>query len=248
MCAVLVACPADDVFIEEDWSVEPTTSETTSTATTSQPAVDPTTTRHHTNDTPGVATFGPCDAEYPPGELPSDCPLGSPVDLDTELCRGFTPEDAIAKFDRVAFPLIWASYTDSPSTVLRLDVAYVGGGILEGPGGPAGAAGLGPWWICEDGVMMEVEVTLTSDDGWLQWTMPMLITGVLGEDLVMSGFAAIDGNAGTLASQPLVVDGEEVALSEIRIMVTTMPGFDVWMFANAVGGPLEMLIGRTFEW
>ncbi|MBC8072864.1 MAG: hypothetical protein IAG13_31370 [Deltaproteobacteria bacterium] len=147
------------------------------------------------------------------------CPPNVPIEFDDMLERGFTPAEAIAEFDDATLAFEWIGYPEQPPTTLHLDVEYTGGAVAQGPGGSDGCMFLsGP---CHDGVVMEVTLSLSTADGWLIWTTPAELTGVVGErgyyvELSLAAYADVGASTGSLAEQPLVVEGMPVTIEALR--------------------------------
>lgn len=153
------------------------------------------------------------------------CPDDTPIDFETELRAGFTPADALAVFQGLALPLQWQPYEGMPETILHIDAAYVGGAVAEGPGGDNGCAFLSA--PCNEGVLMEVELTLLTDDGALDSTVPALLMGTPdGSIEVTTDRYEIGDDAGTLASWPLLVRGRPFVIAELQVHAGRF--FDVW--------------------
>jgi hypothetical protein len=153
------------------------------------------------------------------------CPPNVPIEFEDELERGFTPAQALAIFDDTSYDFYWTAYDGQPMTTLHLEVAYLGGPVAQGPGGSDGCQFIsGP---CDDGVVMDVELRVSTDDGWLIWTTPAQLVGVVDGDLSLRvPGVATDGNTGSLPMQPLH-DAEGTAL--------TLSALDFWCTRSSFG-------------
>jgi hypothetical protein len=158
----------------------------------------PATTTAPVDETTSSSTTA-ADAEGSTTEFECGCPPDVPIDFDTELPAGFTPAEALAVFQDRELSMFWIAYEGMPETVLHVDAAYVGGSVAQGPGGEDGCNFLSA--PCSDGVIMEVELTVLTDDGALAWTVPATLRGN-PEGFITVGTDPQDiaGNAGTLAS------------------------------------------------
>lgn len=163
------------------------------------------------------------------------CPDDVVIDFQTPLERGFTPADALAVFDGLVFPAFaWVAYEGAPETVLHVEVTYQGGMVLQGPGGDDGCAFLTV--PCDDGILMDVVVHITSDDGWLDWTLDGRIDGVPGENfhLWTPQPVAAATNVGTLAEHQAFSSGEPVSFDGLVVDVAPYyPRGTIWL--NLIG-------------
>ena len=215
MSLQLSACPADDVYLADFDSTTTTTTTSTSTSTTGSTSTS----------TSGTTTSGPERPPREPGECrepdPCDirdtceCPPSTPVELDQVLCQNFTPHEALFEFDDVSMSIPWLAIEGAPETVLRLEAEYVGGPIFEMHEGVSYDA---PWLFdCPQGVFMEVEFTISTDDGRLQWTVPTVLVGVAPNDIDTQAMGPMTDNLGTLAMQPLIYEGEPIEIESLGI-------------------------------
>lgn len=189
----------------------------TSTGGPSSGAHDgPVSTSSPADGTTGASTTGDGAESSTTDSFMCGCPDDTPIDFETELRAGFTPAEALAVFQGLALPLQWTAYEGNPETVLHIDAAYVGGAVLEGPGGTDGCLFLSS--PCTEGVSMEVQLTLLTDDGALDTTVPAQLVGTPdGTIAVMTDRYAIGVDAGTLASWPLLVRGGPFVIAELQV-------------------------------
>lgn len=140
-----------------------------------------------------------------------------PITFDTELARGFTPAEALAVFQGVTTPLRWTAYEGAPETVLHIDAAYVGGAVGEGPPDEYQCTNFlnVP---CPRDLSMEIEITLHTDDGALDWTAAAVLQGIVGDGVslrVSISDQDIGTNAGTLVDWPLTLNGAPFVLEQL---------------------------------
>jgi hypothetical protein len=199
----------------------------TSTGGPSSGAHDgPVSTSSPADGTTGSSTTGDGAESSTTDAFTCGCPDDTPIDFETELRAGFTPADALAVFQGLALPLEWTAYEGNPETVLHIDAAYVGGAVVEGPGGTDGCLFLSV--PCTEGVSMEVQLTLLTDDGALDMTVPALLMGTPDGNIeVTTDRSDIGGNAGTLASWPLLVRGRPFVIAELRVGASRL--FEFWL-------------------
>jgi hypothetical protein len=147
-----------------------------------------------------------------------ECPPNVPIEFGDALERGFTPADAIAEFDGAALAFEWIGYPEQAPTTLHLGVAYAGGVVEQGPGGSDNCGFISS--PCPDGIVMEVTLELSTDDGWLIWSVPAELTGVLGDSfgaaLSVQADANVGESSGSLAMQPLFDEDEPVTVETLH--------------------------------
>lgn len=191
------------------------TSASTSTATTVDPSDS--TDASTAGDSAG-SSDGASSSSGDPFEC--GCPEDVVIDFETPLERGFTPAEALAVVADLDFPgFVWIAHEGAPETILHLDVSYEGGVVRQGPGGSDGCLFLSA--ACDDGLIMDVVVHLTSDDGWLDWTADARLEGVLGESLRLWTPMPVDvgTNLGTLADHPPLMGNTPVTLDGLTLDV-----------------------------
>jgi hypothetical protein len=212
---LLCGCPADDIQYPDGNEPGPTSSSESTTSTSGTTTTSPTREESSVSGDAVDPDGGHACINDPPDlDYVCECPPDRPVDIDTPLCRGFTAAEVVAALQDVAIPFDWKGYVAARRTTLRLDAAYVGGSILEGAGGDAHCSFIN--WPCPEGVTMDLELTLWTDDGWLQLTLPAQFSGVPAWDTAMTtSWVAVADNAGTLATQPLELEGTPVVLEQV---------------------------------
>ncbi len=215
---------------------------------------DPSTTIATTTTTDTTTSTTEVDSSSDGGESTTDpfecgCPPNVPIGLDDELERGYTPADALAQFDDRTLMFEWLAYGDQPNTTLHLDVEYTGGAIAQGPGGSDGCQFLS--FPCDDGVVMDVVLTVSTDDGWVIWTSPAQIHGVVGVELgVSTEYVALGENTGSLAMQQ-AYDNEMPRTVTTFSLAARRSGFDDETTSAELGGFVSegggyyLLLGAT---
>jgi len=230
-CGPAVVTPGDEQG--NDSSSGPV-SETDSPSTTIADSTvdpDPSTTIATTSPTSDATTSTTSDTsgdESSSGDpFECGCPPNVPIEFDDVLQRGFTPAEAIAQFDDAVLELEWLAYGEQPNTMLHVDVSYTGGAVEQGPGGSDGCLFLSA--PCDEGLVMDVVLTVSTDDGWVIWTTPAQLTGIVGGELsVSSEYVSPGENTGSLATHQAYDRGLPRTVEAIAIGVSRFSFFDEW--------------------
>lgn len=125
-------------------------------------------------------------------------------------------------FDDVSMAIPWLAIEGAPETVLRLEAEYVGGPIFELHEGVSGSPS--EPFDCLQGVIVEVELTISTDDGRLRWTVPTDLVGVAPDDMYARAMGPMTDNLGSLAIQPLMYEGAPIEIESLGFWATFLVG------------------------
>lgn len=243
-CGPEVVGPAADTSTGASTAGPATTTGDASITTNEAPATT-SSTSSTSADGGSTSTTGDDAEGSTTGEPICGCP-DTPITFETELQAGFTPAEALAPFQGAAVPLQWVAYEGMPETVLHVEAAYVGGAVGEGPGGSDECVSFMEI-LCSDGVTIEVELTLLSDDGAIDTTVPAQVQGTPDQGFrIYVDSVDIATNAGALASWPLLVRGRPFELADLSYYVGEVRSGELYAYVmgrSAVGAP--HLLGET---
>lgn len=154
--------------------------------------------------------------------------------------RDLDPHDVIENLVLSAMSVI----EGAPEAVLRLEAEYVGGAIVEMHEGLTdGGFGLVD---CPRGVFMEVELTISTDDGWLLWTVAADLVGAAPDAMSTIVRGPMTDNLGTLATQPLIYAGEQLDVESLEFWASNLSGgpeLSVALYGNTSEGGYYQLAG-----